>query len=146
MLNPDTLPPRLPFDERPSVDTLATLGEDEAVRRRCDARNFSVLRWMFRAFLVAAGVELITAVFSGARDILGASDAVANILFTILALLVLRRIDPQGKRSARLAFLDPLALRVVQSFRAATLVSLAVQAVPARRLFGACGRRPAPGS
>ena len=59
-------PPRLPFEERPSVETLATLGEDEAVRRRCDARNFSVLRWSFRVFLAAAAVELITATFGSA--------------------------------------------------------------------------------
>jgi serine phosphatase RsbU (regulator of sigma subunit) len=129
MLSPATLPPRLPFDERPSVETLATLGEDEAVRRRCDARNFRVLRWSFRIFLAAAGIELVTATLDGAPDILGASDAGANILFAILALLVLRRIDPQGARSARLAVLDPLARRVVQSFRAATLLSLAIQAI-----------------
>jgi hypothetical protein len=121
--------PQLPFEERPSVDTLATLGEDEAVRRRCDARNFAVLRWLLRAFLVAAGIELLTATLDGAPDMLGASDAGANILFTILGLLVLRRIDPHGSESRRLAFLDPLARRVVTSFRAATLISLAVQAV-----------------
>lgn len=129
MPSPNNLPPRLPFEERPSVETLATLGEDEAVRRRCDARNFQVMRWSFRAFLVAASVELISAEFGRAPDILGASDASANILFAILALLVLRRIDPWSAPTARLAFLDPLARRIVRSFRAATLISLAIQAV-----------------
>ncbi len=125
----DNLPPRLPFEERPSVETLATLGEDEAVRRQCDARNFSVLRWSFRVFLAAASIELITTASGGTPDLFGASDAGANILFAILALLVLRRIDPLGVGSARLAFLDPLARRIVQSFRAATLIALAIQAV-----------------
>lgn len=129
MENALTPPPRLPFEERPSVETLATLGEDEAVRRACDARNFSVLRWLYRALLAAAVFELLAATLDGSPDLFGASDAAANILFTILALAVLRRIDPRRTRTGRLAFLDPLARRVVTSFRAATLFSFAVQVV-----------------
>jgi hypothetical protein len=46
-----------------------------------------------------------------------------------LPFLVLRRIDPRARAaSGRLAFLDPLARRVVRSFRTATLVSLAIHA------------------
>ena len=129
MPDPNALRPRLPFDQRPSIETLATLGEEEAVRRRFDARNFSVLRWLFRAFLLAEGIELVTALFDGAPDLPGASLAGASILFTVLALLVLRRIDPRDAGSSRLRFLDPLAGRVVTSFRAATLVSVSAQAV-----------------
>ena len=123
-------PPRLPFEARPSLETLATLGEEEAVRRHYDAHNFSVLRWSFRVFFVAAVIGLGNAVLGSSSDSLGAAVAGVHVLFIAFALLVLRRIRSQGNaRTGRLAFLDPLARRVVRSFRTATLVSLAIQAV-----------------
>jgi serine phosphatase RsbU (regulator of sigma subunit) len=124
------LPDRLPFEEHPSVETLATLSEEEAVRRRFDARNHGVLKWCFRIFFVAAAIELINGLARHSTDAPGAAVAAANLVFSLAGLLVLRRIQPRTKGPERAAFIpEPLARRVVASFRFWTISGMAIQAL-----------------
>ena len=124
------LPDRLPFEEHPSVETLATIGEDEAVRRRFDARNHGVLKWCFRAFAVAAAIELINGLARHSPDPSGAAVAAANLAFTLAGLVVLRRIQPKAQGPGRAAFVpEALARRVVASFRFWTVAGMALQAL-----------------
>jgi hypothetical protein len=124
------LPDRLPFEEHPSVETLATISEDDAVRRRFDARNHGVLKWCFRVFGVAAAIELINGLARHSTDAPGAAVAAANLVFTLAGLVVLRRVQPRGKGPGRADFVpEALARRVVASFRFWTVAGMALQAL-----------------
>lgn len=123
-------PLRLPYEERPSVETLATVSEDEAVRRRFDYRNHWILRVSFRVFLVAAAVELINSLARHSGDAFGLVVAAADLLFTAAGLLVLRRIRPSARMPGAMSAVDDaVARRVVASFRFWTLLGLALQAL-----------------
>ena len=124
------LPDRLPFEEHPSVETLATVSEDEAVRRRFDARNHWVLRWSFRVFFVAAFIELLRALTRRPGDPSGAVVAAVNLAFSTIGLLILRRIQADAPGPGRAGFVpERLARRVVASFRFWTIAGMALQAL-----------------
>src|SRR5215468_4884981 len=113
---------RLPYLARPTIEQLASLSEEEAVRRRCDGRNFSVVHRTYQVALVAAAIEL-----AQAHDGLGTALAAAAGLLAVLVLLVLRRINPFRQRSSPAA-LEPVARRAVASFRASILTAFALEA------------------
>lgn len=124
------LPDRLPFEEHPSLETLANVGEDEAVRRRYNARNQRVMTWSFRVFFVAAAIEIISSLAHRPADPSGAGIAAASLLFTALSLLVLRRVRPTEPGPGRASIVPArVARRVVASFRFWTVAGLALQAV-----------------
>jgi serine phosphatase RsbU (regulator of sigma subunit) len=129
---PSATLPLLPQGQRPSIDLLASLGNEEALRRQSDTRNFAVLLWAHRVLLLLAAIGLLVAAVGKRFDLFGVAVAAFQLLFAAVVLLVLRRIDP-GRGgptgSAPNGLLDPIARRVVLSFRAATLLVVATQAV-----------------
>jgi serine phosphatase RsbU (regulator of sigma subunit) len=123
-------PTRLPYEQRPSVETLATVTEDEAVRRRFDYRNHWVLRVSFRVFLVASAIELANTVARHSTDASGEAIALANLFFSVAGLLVLRRIQPGASQPGRTSLVsEAVARRAVTSFRFWTISGLALQAL-----------------
>lgn len=103
-----------------TIDQLAELSEELAVRRRFDLRNVVVIRWFFLFFLL---VLLVLA--SNARG------AIAGILAAgagglVLLLVLFRRVEPRQKEP-RDSRLDRLAGLISPHVRATILVYLVVQ-------------------
>ena len=105
-----------------TIDQLAELSEELAVRRRFDLRNVAVVRWLFLVFPI-----ILLATASDAAGVLAwvirGSAAAVFVLF-----LVFRRVPP-SQTILRGRMLDRLAELITPHVRAVILVYLALQYV-----------------
>lgn len=114
------------MDDLYTLEDLARLDEDEAVRSRCDATNLRVLRRFLFWFAVVAFIELASAL--GEQSRLSLVVAAVNLVVAVLVLLTFRRAGPEApSRGRRLRLLDPLARRVERHVPGSVVACLIVQ-------------------
>lgn len=107
-----------------SIDELAELSEELAVRRRFDLRNTVVVRWFFFFFMIVLLAMTGTAAGSGRPAI--ALLASFSLLVVVILFLAFRRIEPR-QTVPRGRWLEWLAARIAPHVRAAVLIYLPSQ-------------------
>jgi serine phosphatase RsbU (regulator of sigma subunit)/uncharacterized membrane protein YfcA len=107
-----------------TIDDLAKLGEEPAVRRRFDLRNVVVARWIQFGFL---WFFLGATIHAASRESPAAAVLAAGCLLAVLLLLlVFRRIEP-SRVPPRAGLLARLAGRIEPYLRGSILVYLVLQ-------------------
>ena len=116
--------------DRFSLEDLATLTDDEAVRRRFDARNVRILRWAFWFFLFVSLVQILVALDTRTPGYKGARLVLTVVNFAAVAFLVpvfgrvARGSVPTSRR-----LLDEVARRLARAVRGAVVAYLYLQLV-----------------
>ena len=110
-----------------TIDELAKLSDEEALRRSSDRRILNSLRWVLRIFFFISLVEIL--VSSSRGEILSPRQiAFINLLLVLVPLLAFHRmITPQGRLGRRLGFLEPLAGLIRRQPRGVALTYLVLQ-------------------